>query len=225
MSENEPVVYLVDDDEAVRKSASFMLRTAGYMVRTFESGSALLKAIKKLEPGCLLLDVRMPEMDGLEVQRRLRERGILMPVVIMTGHGDVNAAVRAMKAGAIDFIEKPFEKVTLVHAIGAAFEALTHADHAHRRMAEARDKLEILTAREREVIQGLADGLPNKTIAYNLGISSRTVEVYRANAMSKLGVRGLSETLRIAFAAGMGRGNDRMAPGSDEPDPDPTAGG
>lgn len=211
MSENEPVVYLVDDDEAIRKSASFMLRTSGYKVRSFESGIAFLKAVKTLEPGCILLDVRMPEIDGFEVQKRLRERGVLLPVVIMTGHGDVSAAVRAMKAGAVDFIEKPFEKSTVVHAIGEALETLTQAGHAHRRMVEARDRLEILTAREREVIEGLANGLPNKTIAYDLGISSRTVEVYRANAMSKLGVRGLSETLRIAFAAGMGRGNDPPA--------------
>jgi two-component system response regulator FixJ len=220
MSENEPVVYLVDDEEAIRKSASFMLRTAGYKVRTFESGIPLLKEIKKLDPGCILLDVRMPEMDGLEIQRGLRDHGIMMPVVIMTGHGDVNVAVRAMKAGAIGFIEKPFEKATLVEAIQEAFHSLAQADHSQRRREEARDRLEVLTARERQVIEGLANGFPNKTIAYDLGISPRTVEVYRANAMSKLGARSLSETLRIAFAAGMGSGNDYSAtPADNEPKP------
>lgn len=146
----------------------------------------------------------MPEMDGLEVQRTLHERGVTMPVIILTGHGDVSIAVRAMKAGAVDFIEKPFEKEVLLGAIEAAFERLDASGEANTRAEEAAVVLAALSPREREVLEGLAQGLPNKTIAYDLGISARTVEVHRANVMTKLGARSLSDALRIAFAAGLG---------------------
>jgi two-component system response regulator FixJ len=202
--ECKPLVHLVDDDEAIRRSASFMLKTSGYLVQTYETGVALLKAVRTLEPGCILLDIRMPEMDGLEVQKALREAGCLLPVVIMTGHGDVTVAVQAMKAGAVDFIEKPFEKTTLLSALRTAEARLKRAAEASDRGAEARDRLNALTPRERDVLTGLVEGLPNKTIAYDLGISPRTVEIHRANLMDKLEVRSLSEALRIAFAAGLG---------------------
>jgi two-component system response regulator FixJ len=200
MSE-ERLVHLVDDDEAIRRSAGFMLKTSGFRVRTFESGNELLKIASSLDPGCILLDIRMPGMDGLEVQAALKERGIGLPVIIMTGHGDVTLAVQAMKAGAVDFIEKPFEKAVLLGAIDQAFERLKRSAAAKERAKEARVRLQALTPREREVLDGLAQGLPNKTIAYDLGISPRTVEIHRANLMGKLEVRSLSEALRIAFAA------------------------
>ncbi|MFZ5749408.1 MAG: response regulator FixJ [Pseudomonadota bacterium] len=196
-------IHLVDDEEAIRRSASFMLRTSGFDVQTYPSGIHFLKEVKAAAPGCILLDVRMPDMDGLEVQRNLNERGINMPVVVLTGHGDVTTAVTAMKAGAVDFIEKPFEKATLLHAIEMAFNRLDNSqDHATSEQ-EAQVRIAALTQREQDVLRGLVRGHPNKTIAYDLGISPRTVEVHRANVMSKLKVRSLSEALRIAFAAGL----------------------
>lgn len=195
------LVHLVDDDGAIRRSAGFMLKTSGYQVRSYESGVELLKNTGKLDQGCILLDIRMPGMDGLEVQQALKDKGVILPVIIMTGHGDVTLAVRAMKAGAIDFIEKPFEKATLLGAIEQGVKRLRDADAGRDLAKEAAVRLQALTPREREVIDGLAKGLPNKTIAYDLGISPRTVEIHRANLMTKLGVRSLSEALRIAFAA------------------------
>ena len=195
------LIHLVDDDEAIRRSAGFMLKTSGFRVQSYESGDHLLKSAASLEPGCILLDIRMPGMDGLEVQQALKERGVGLPVVIMTGHGDVTLAVQAMKAGAVDFIEKPFEKAVLLGAIDQAFSRLDRSSEARERAKEAEVQLNGLTPREREVLDGLAQGLPNKTIACDLGISPRTVEIHRANLMSKLGVKSLSEALRIAFAA------------------------
>jgi two-component system response regulator FixJ len=195
------LVHLVDDDEAIRRSVGFMLKTSGFHVRAYESGVELLKGVPDLEPGCILLDIRMPGMDGLEVQAKLRDKGVALPVIIMTGHGDVSLAVQAMKAGAVDFIEKPFEKVVLLSAIEHGVERLKKSAADVDRADEAAVRLQALTPREREVLDGLAKGLPNKTIAYDLGISPRTVEIHRANVMSKLVVRSLSEALRIAFAA------------------------
>ena len=195
------LVHLVDDDDAIRRSVGFMLKTSGYHVRTYESGVELLKGAPGLEPGCILLDIRMPGMDGLEVQAALRDKGVTLPVIIMTGHGDVSLAVQAMKAGAVDFIEKPFEKAVLLSAIDHGVERLRKSAADLDRADEAAVRLQALTPREREVLDGLARGLPNKTIAFDLGISPRTVEIHRANVMSKLAVRSLSEALRIAFAA------------------------
>ena len=197
-------VYVIDDDDSVRRSVSFMLKTSGRNVTTYESGKALLKEIGNLSPGSILLDIRMPEMDGLDVQEEITARGIPNPVTIMTGHGDVELAVRAMKAGAIDFIEKPFEKTTLLEAIEEADHRLSDASNRHSRRDEARLLLNGLTPRERDVLEGLVQGHPNKTIGYDLGISARTVEIHRANLMNKLEVRNLSDLLRIAFAAGVG---------------------
>jgi two-component system response regulator FixJ len=197
-------IHLVDDEEAIRRSAGFMLRTSGFAVEAYPSGVDFLKVVRSAEPGCILLDVRMPEMDGLEVQAALNERGITMPVIVLTGHGDVSIAVRAMKAGASDFIEKPFEKASLLKSIDNAFARLDDANAHSARAADASVRIAALTGREQDVLQGLAQGYPNKTIAYDLGISPRTVEVHRANLMSKLGVHSLSDALRIAFAAGLG---------------------
>jgi two-component system response regulator FixJ len=201
MSSEERIVHLVDDDASVRRSVGFMLKTSGHQVQTYESGAELLKSSSQLERGCILLDIRMPGMDGLEVQQALQEKGVGLPVIIMTGHGDVGLAVRAMKAGAVDFIEKPFEKMALLSSLEEGFRRISQREVTGGRKKDAEVKLQALTPRERDVLEGLAHGLPNKTIAYDLGISPRTVEIHRANLMTKLGVRSLSEALRIAFAA------------------------
>ena len=203
MSQAYPI-YVVDDDEAIRRSLSFLLKTSGFAVQLFEGGLPFLKDAGHLAPGCVLLDVRMPDMDGLEVQRALRGRGVMLPVIIMTGHGDVDMAVQAMKAGASDFIEKPFEKAALLACIAAAQRQSVAERGLSARAMEAQARLNVLTDRERDVLNGLVDGLPNKTIAYDLGISPRTVEIHRANLMQKLEVRSLAEALRIAFHAGQG---------------------
>jgi two-component system response regulator FixJ len=201
------LIHIVDDEDSIRRSASFMLRTTGFAVETWPSGVAFLKEVKHLQSGCILLDIRMAEMDGLEVQNALNERGITMPVVILTGHGDVAIAVRAMKAGAVDFLEKPFEKAALLRAIDAAFDRIAQSETATARAEDAAVLVGALTARERDVLEGLAKGLPNKTIAFDLGISPRTVEVHRANIMAKFEARSFSDALRIAFAAGYGQGD------------------
>lgn len=198
------LVHIVDDEDAIRRSVGFMLKTSGYLVKVWTSGHEFLKQVRHAEHGCILLDVRMPEIDGLEVQRSLAERGVTMPIVIMTGHGDVSIAIQAMKAGAVDFLEKPFEKAALLDAIEASFRRVADAANVSARAVDANRILGILTPRERDVLEGLAKGLPNKTIAYDLDISPRTVEVHRANLMAKLEVRSLSDALRIAFAAGLG---------------------
>ncbi|MHA6332826.1 response regulator transcription factor [Qipengyuania sp. CAU 1752] len=197
-------VYLIDDDDSVRRSIGFMLKTSGYQVEMFVSGDEFLSKVQNLEPGCILLDIRMPGKDGLEVQAELNQRGVNYPVTLMTGHGDVDMAVKAMKAGASDFIEKPFEKATLLDSLQHAQHQLEETDRRHSRGNQARVLLNSLTPRERDVLAGLVDGYPNKTIGYDLGISPRTVEIHRANLMTKLEVHNLSDLLRIAFAAESG---------------------
>ncbi|MDE8650616.1 response regulator transcription factor [Novosphingobium album (ex Liu et al. 2023)] len=201
--DDKRVVHIVDDEDSVRRSIGFMLKKSGYMVVPWVSGVEFLKNIKNAAHGCILLDIRMPEMDGLQVQQELNGRGVAMPVVLLTGHGDVANAVCAMKAGAVDFIEKPFEKAILLTAIESAFERIADTEARANRAADAAILIAGLSAREQDVLKGLAQGLPNKAIAYDLGISPRTVEVHRANVMTKLSVRSLSEALRIAFAAGV----------------------
>ena len=203
--DDKPLVHVVDDDEAIRRSTGFMLKTAGLRVRTYASGTLFLKDLRSLEPGCILLDIRMPGPDGLTVQRGLRDAGVLLPVIIMTGHGDVALAVQAMKAGAVDFIEKPFERSVLLDALGMARARLDESAAESRHADDARTRLNVLSPRELDVLRGLADGLPNKTIAYDLEISPRTVEIHRAHLMEKLRARSLSDALRVAFAAGLGR--------------------
>lgn len=201
MHSDEKIVHLVDDDHSVRRSVGFMLKTSGFNVKSYNSGTELLREAKTLQPGCILLDIRMPGMDGLEVQQALKDAGVALPVIIMTGHGDVPLSVKAMKSGAVDFIEKPFEKPVLISALEQGFATLQRTENRRERAKDASVRLQVLTPREREVLDGLAEGLPNKTIAYDLGISPRTVEIHRANLMTKLGVRSLSEALRLAFAA------------------------
>lgn len=197
-------VFLVDDDEAIRHSASFMLRHAGYTVKTFPDGISFLEQVSNEMDGCILLDVRMPGMDGLEVQATLNQRGITLPVIILTGHGDVPVAVEAMKGGAIEFLEKPYEKTALVGAIDNAFGLLDTQVAEDKRSLEAKAKLASLTPRETEVLECLVDGLTNKGIAQSLSISPRTVEIHRAHMMEKLDADSLSSALRLAFLAGLG---------------------
>lgn len=198
------MIHLVDDDEAVRHSASFMLRHAGFSVKTYADGVIFLESAQQAALGCILLDVQMPHMDGLEVQQRLNDLGISLPVIVLTGHGDVEVAVKAMKAGAVDFVEKPYEKQTLIAALTRAFERLEARSHKDVLTDEAKGRIERLTPRERDVLIGLVDGFTNKMIAETLDISPRTVEIHRANLMEKLDAPSLSSVLRIAFAAGVG---------------------
>lgn len=203
--ESKRVVHVIDDEETIRKAVGFTLRTAGFAVETYGSGVDFLKIADEAERGSIVLDMHMPDMNGLQVQAALTQMDISMPVVMLTGNEDIALAVQAMKAGAVDFLAKPIERPLLLDAIDRAFARIDTAEGRALEEAEACRQVDLLTPRERDVLEGLAQGLPNKTIAYDLGISSRTVEVHRASIMSKLGVRTLAETLRIAFAAGMGR--------------------
>jgi two-component system response regulator FixJ len=197
------LVYVVDDDEAVRDSLSLLLEARGYTVRSFVGAPEFLTAAPALRPGCLIADIRMPEMDGLELQQRLIERGLAFPLIVITGHGDVPLAVRAMKAGAIDFIEKPFTAQTILNSAAAALARVAEP-HGRDQIAQAAAaRLSLLTPREREVLQGLLVGLPNKSIAYDLAISPRTVEIHRARVMDKMGAHSLSELVRMGLAAGV----------------------
>jgi two-component system response regulator FixJ len=204
MSDHARTVHIVDDDEAIRQSVGFMLRKAGHGVEAYASGVQFLKTASRETRGCVLLDVRMPEIDGLEVQARLAEQGIMLPVIMLTGHGDVTLAVRAVKAGAIEFLEKPFERTALLAAIDEALSQAGRNDRDQLAAAEASVRLAALTPRERDVLDGMVLGRPNKLIAFDLSIATRTVEVHRANLMEKLSARSLSDVLRIAFAAGLG---------------------
>lgn len=196
-------VYVVDDDREVRRSLSFMLGTAELNSRPFASGIDFLEAIGDLKPGCILLDIRMPEVDGFHVMAELARRRIEWPVIVMTGHGEVSVAVRAMKLGAVDFIEKPFEEAILLSSLDRAFTLLKDRGETAERKQLAESKVNGLTTREREVLQGLMAGLPNKLLARHLGISLRTVEMHRANMMDRLGVGSLAEALTLAVQAGV----------------------
>jgi two-component system response regulator FixJ len=202
MSTAHPV-YLVDDDAGLRNSLRFLLSNLGREVRSFESGEAFLAVVAELAPGPVLLDVQMAGLDGLSVQKRLVELGCGLPVILISGHGDIGMAVRAMKAGAVDFLTKPFARADLLAVLGQADARLDSADAENGQREEARRRLAVLSLREYQVLNELARGHPNKTIGYDLGISSRTVEVHRANVMRKLGVHNFPDALRVAFATGM----------------------
>lgn len=197
------VIHLIDDDDGVRKSLAFALTTAGHTVRTYESGAAFLRALAGLQHGCIVSDICMPGIDGLALQRELTARGIKLPVIIMTGHAEVRLAVDAMKAGAADFIEKPFDDDILLAAIGVALDRYGATGEREAEVKAIRKRLETLSGREGEVLDGLVAGSANKTIAYDLNLSARTVEVYRANVMAKMGARSLSELVRMALLAEM----------------------
>ncbi|RUW97698.1 response regulator transcription factor FixJ, partial [Mesorhizobium sp. M8A.F.Ca.ET.023.01.1.1] len=186
------LVHVVDDDVDVRKSLGFLLATADFAVRLHESATAFLSTAKGNLEGCIVTDVRMPGIDGIEFLRQLRAGGHTIPVIVMTGHADVALAVQAMKEGAADFIEKPFDDEMLIEALRSALANRNQANAAHPQSADIRTRLSALSERERQVLDGLVSGLPNKTIAYDLGISPRTVEIHRANVMSKMGASSLS---------------------------------
>lgn len=196
---NSQIVHVIDDDVAVRQSLAFLLSTAGYAVRVHESAVAFLEALPGIQDGCVVTDIRMPGMDGLELQRQLRTLKVGLPVIVITGHGDIALAVQAMKAGAVDFIEKPFDDDVLLGAIGSALDRHVHDAERVSRMAEVGRRAQSLSERERDVLAGLVAGKPNKIIAHELGISSRTVEVYRANVMTKMRADSLSELVRMAI--------------------------
>jgi two-component system response regulator FixJ len=193
----DSTVYIIDDDRDVRSSISFMLGTSGTPSRPFASGADFLESLDHLEPGCILLDVRMPEMDGVEVLEELARRDIGWPVIIMTGHGEVALAVETMKLGAIDFLEKPFEENILHTCLQRAAAMLETETGASERRREAKSRVTHLTERERDVLRGLLAGMPNKLIAHRFGISLRTAEMHRANMMQRLGVKSLADALRI----------------------------
>lgn len=193
------VVHVIDDDADVRDSLAFLLGTAGLHVRAHDSAVAFLAALPEAGDGCIVTDVRMPELDGIELQRRLRALGNPMPVVVMTGHGDVALAVEAMKAGAVDFIEKPFSDEVLLAAVRAALARRSDELGREAQRAEIRARLQSLSERERQVLDGLVAGRPNKIIAHDLGISPRTVEIYRANVMTKMKADSLSALVRMAL--------------------------
>jgi two-component system, LuxR family, response regulator FixJ len=198
MVEN-PVVHIVDDDEAVRQSLAFMLSSAGLAVRLYDSAKAFLDGLDVIQCGCLITDVRMPEMTGIELLHCLKERAPCLPAIVITGHGDVPLAVEAMKAGAVDFIEKPFDEQAILDAVKAALERTEGVPDGDFAAVTAR--LHSLSERERQVLEGLVAGQPNKVIAAALGISPRTVEVYRANLMAKMEAKTLSELIRMAILA------------------------
>lgn len=194
-------IYIVDDDAAIRRSMALMLDAAGIRNRAFSSGDEFLAETDSLPPGTVLLDIRMPGTDGLEVLETLRRRDIIWPVIVMTGHGDVPMAVRAIRLGAIDFLEKPFREEDLEAALGAAARLLQdHSTDAARRV-RAREQIARLTPRETEVLRGLLAGMANKVIAHRFGISLRTAEMHRANLMTKLEVKSLADVMRLAGQA------------------------
>jgi two-component system response regulator FixJ len=191
------IIHVVDDDDAVRRSLLRLLHSAGFAAVAYPTASALLDNAPALSSGCILLDIQMPGMNGLEAQVRLGELGVTLPIVVMTGHGDVQTAVRAMKTGAADFIEKPFNDDRLIDALEAALAGAVR----YAREREAAERIAGLSRREREVLDALVAGHPNKVIAYDLGISPRTVEVHRARMLERLGTPSLAEAIRLAVLA------------------------
>jgi len=199
----DPLICVIDDDEAVRQSLDFLLRTAGIKVRTFDSAAAFLEALPQAKASCIITDVRMPEMTGIDLLRHLKEAKADIPVIVITGHGDIALAVDAMKMGAVDFLEKPFDDELLLNAVRSALDREMEAAEQSAEINDIREKLAALSNRERQVLEGLVAGKANKNIAFDLGISPRTVEIYRANLMTKMEANSLSDLVRMAMTAGI----------------------
>jgi len=197
------VVHVIDDDEALRESLTFLLNTAHFEVRTYESAQSFLDALPRAAPGCIITDMRMPGMTGLDLLRRVKSLEAGFPVIVVTGHGDVPLAVEAMKLGAVEFLEKPFDDDTLLAAVRAALSLHEREAQREAEKTEIHGRIDALSNRERQVLGGLVAGHPNKTIAYDLGISPRTVEIYRANVMTKMQAASLSDLVRMALIAGV----------------------
>lgn len=201
--QTDAVVHVIDDDEAVRDSLTFLLKTAGLAVRAYESAASFLDQLPESKSGCVITDVRMPAVSGIDLLHRLKEMQVRLPVIVITGHADVPLAVEAMKSGALEFFEKPFDDNAL---LGAVKSALEHQGADAKRDADRTgilDRLATLSNRERQVLEGLVAGHPNKTIAFDHGISPRTVEIYRANVMSKMHAASLSDLVRMALIGGV----------------------
>ncbi len=197
----EPIIYVIDDDDAVRQSLEFLLKTAGMTVRGFEHAKAFLDILPQVQHGCVITDVRMPGMSGIDLLSRLKDSNPNLPVVVITGHGDISLAVEAMKIGAIDFLEKPFDDDHLIAAVRAALNRDAGVVKRKAELGEITEKLAALSNRERQVLDGLVAGKANKSIAFDLGISPRTVEIYRANVMTKMAANSLSDLVRMAMLA------------------------
>ncbi|WP_114953324.1 response regulator FixJ [Sphingosinicella terrae] len=198
---SDPVIHVIDDDEAAREALAFLIDCAGYPVRTYESATRFLDHAADLEPGCIVTDVRMPEMSGIELIERLKETGMAAPVIVITGHADVPMAIQAMKQGVADFIEKPFSDEAIIGAIRAAVDRDRARSELAAESERFRRRMAALSPREREVLEGLVEDHPNKVIASDLDISARTVEVYRANVMAKMKAGSLSDLVRMATVA------------------------
>src|SRR5277367_299512 len=194
---NAPVIYVVDDDEGMRRALDTLLSTVGYKTAVFAHPSAFLADIKPDAPGCLVLDIRMPDMSGLEVQQHLNRMGSMLPVIFITGHGDVPMAVQAMKEGAYEFIQKPFRDQDLLDRINHALKQDAENRSTVARRAEVQRRLESLTPRERQVMDMVVDGAANKVIAIDLNLSERTVEIHRAKVMEKMGARSVAHLVRL----------------------------
>jgi two-component system response regulator FixJ len=193
------MVHVIDDDRAARESLTFLLGTAEFVVKAYESAEAFLDAVPSTQTGCVITDVRMPEIDGIELLRRLRSQGIALPVIVITGHGDVPLAVEAIKAGAADFIEKPYEGELLLEAVRSALSVQGADAKQEAERTEIQRRMADLSPRERQTLDGLVAGQPNKTIAYDLGVSARMVEICRANLMTKMQAKSLSHLVRMAL--------------------------
>jgi len=199
---DNPVAHIIDDDDALRDSLSFLLASADIPVATYTSASEFLTALPGIVSGCVVTDIRMPGMSGMELLKHLKQGDSALQVIVMTGHGDVPLAVEAMRIGAADFIEKPFDDEIFIASVRMAIARQREADHGHALRIEVQRKIESLSTRERQVLEGLVAGNPNKRIAYDLGISPRTVEIYRANLMTKMQAGSLSDLVRMALLAG-----------------------
>ena len=204
----EQTVYVIDDDEAVRQSLEFLLKTVGIKVFGFESAKVFLEKLPHIKSGCIITDVRMPEITGIDLLRRVRESSVEIPVIVITGHGDVSLAVEAMKVGAVDFLEKPFDDEMLLSSVHTALRKGVDTARHKAEVSDITDRLAALSQRERQVLEGLVAGKANKVIAFDLGISPRTVEIYRANVMTKMSANSLSDLVRMAITAGILRSGE-----------------
>lgn len=203
MTEDKAVVYVVDDDPSVRKAIERLLRSVGYNALTFASAPDFLNFTRPDTPGCLILDIKMPELNGLELQDRLSEKGLSFPIIFITGHGTVPASVRAFKAGAMDFLQKPFKDRELLDAVSRGIKKHRRLRREQKEMNTLRTRLETLTPRERDVFSLVVTGMLNKQVAFDLGIAEKTVKVHRARVMQKMGAQSLADLVRFAEKLGI----------------------